>query len=180
MPNELRAETTVHIATVLRPHGIRGAVVVLVDPSVSDVLRPGVAVTIQRDDVCLSTAIRSVARHKAGLRISLREVNDRSEAEQLSGGRMIVTRDLLPAPAEGEYYDFDVLGCNVVATDGRELGMVSQIIPTGASDVYVVVGPYGEILVPAVAGAITSIDTDTRRVVIDPKAAECSGSTLIP
>jgi hypothetical protein len=55
----------------------------------------------------------------------------------------------------------------VVDTEGNELGRLTEVIPTGANDVYVVNGPDHELLLPALAGVIVNVDVDARRMTVD-------------
>ncbi len=55
----------------------------------------------------------------------------------------------------------------MVTGDGEELGVVADIFRVGESEVYVVRGPRGETLVPAVAAVVTVIDLQAKRIVVD-------------
>jgi 16S rRNA processing protein RimM len=67
-------------------------------------------------------------------------IDDRNQAELLRGMDIAVPRDQLPEPAEGEYYWLDLKGLRVVNTHGVELGVVEDMMETGANDVLVVKG----------------------------------------
>ena len=54
----------------------------------------------------------------------------------------------------------------MVEKDGTLLGKVTEIIKTGANDVFVVVGPDGELLLPAIESVILEIDLDADRMVV--------------
>ncbi len=58
----------------------------------------------------------------------------------------------------GEFLVYEIVGLEVVVNDGRSLGHVSEVLSTGANDVYVVIGPKGEILVPAITSVVQTID----------------------
>ena len=128
----------------------------------------------------LDTTVASVDHHKLGVRVVLKQVPDRAAAERLAGALVYVRRDDMPPLRAGEYYDFEVVGCAVTTADGRHLGAVTEVLPTGASDVYVVRGEHGEILIPVVAGAILSLDVDSRQITVEPSALEYSKSTFEP
>jgi len=74
----------------------------------------------------------------------------------------------LPLP-EGEYYHYQLLGLDVVDLDGNHLGRLAQIIETGANDVYVVRGPGGELLLPAIGEVIREVDVAGGRMVVKPQ-----------
>jgi 16S rRNA processing protein RimM len=62
-----------------------------------------------------------------------------------------------------------VIGLEVIDdTSGEVLGTVADILETGANDVYVVHGPRGEILVPAIKSVVKLIDPQTGRMLIQP------------
>jgi 16S rRNA processing protein RimM len=66
-------------------------------------------------------------------------------------------------------YD-EIIGLEVVTTDGRTLGKVSAIMKTGANDVYFVKpdDSEDEILIPAITQVVKSIDLKARVITIDP------------
>ncbi len=60
--------------------------------------------------------------------------SDRNMAETLRGTELFINRDSLPKPANGEYYQTDLIGMNVVR-DGAVLGRVSCFQNFGAGDI---------------------------------------------
>ena len=71
-----------------------------------------------------------------------------------------VPPEAVPQLPEGEYFHFQLLGIKVLTEEGEELGRISDILETGSNDVYVVNGPTGEVLVPALADVIVKVDLD--------------------
>jgi 16S rRNA processing protein RimM len=61
---------------------------------------------------------------------------------------------------EGEYYWRDIEGLKVITEEGKVLGTIESIFPTGGNDVYVVSGGEREILLPGIAEVIRKIDID--------------------
>jgi 16S rRNA processing protein RimM len=59
------------------------------------------------------------------------------------------------------------MSLDVVTTDGEDLGRISNVLFTGANDVYVVTGARGEILLPAISQVIKQVDLDGGRVVVE-------------
>ena len=61
--------------------------------------------------------------------------------------------------AEDEYYIADLIGIRVMDEDGEKIGTLTDVITTGANDVYVVSRPQGkELLIPAIKDCIRSVD----------------------
>lgn len=103
-----------------------------------------------------------------GLVAGLPDVDTPEQAAALIGADILVDRELLPAPAEGEYYWADLEGLQVVTTEGESLGRVSHLVATGANDVLVVRGGKREHLLPFVMEQyVREVDMDAGRMVVD-------------
>ena len=94
--------------------------------------------------------------------LQLKGIEKIEEAESLAGKEIFVKREALLELEEGEYYWVDILGVEVETREGKRIGKVKEIFPTGANDVYVVEGKRGEILLPATEEVIQSIDIKKR------------------
>ncbi|MBV8085134.1 MAG: 16S rRNA processing protein RimM [Chloroflexi bacterium] len=90
--------------------------------------------------------------------LKLAGVDDRDQAEELRGRYLRVPGGELAPLDEGEYYLFQIVGLAVESEDGRPLGTVSEVLQTGANDVYVVPTPAGELLVPAIPDVVQEVD----------------------
>jgi len=75
-------------------------------------------------------------------------ITDRDAAAALSGWKILIDKNQLPAPAEGEYYWADLLGLKVETDQGVALGVVDHLLETGANDVLVVKDGGRERLIP--------------------------------
>lgn len=83
--------------------------------------------------------IRTTQPHASPLVVFFEEVLDRDTAEALRGTLLQIRREDGPALEPGEFWTEDLLGCPVFAApDGKKLGEIAEVIPTGANDVYVV------------------------------------------
>ena len=72
-----------------------------------------------------------------------------------------------PVLAEGEYYQHQIIGLQVVDEAGHPLGTVKEILETGANDVYVVSGEgTAELLLPAIKSVILNINIGEKRIVV--------------
>lgn len=165
--------STVNLGYVARPNGLGGAVVVHVDPSMAGILRRGLDVELlARDGRRVATTVRSAAPIRGGVRLTLEAVGDRNASEALVGATVLVDRERLGL-ADDEWLDSDLVGLDVVTTEGRALGRVAEVIATGANDVVVVRAEGGaEILVPAVAHAIAGVDLAAGRMTVEGSALE--------
>ena len=69
--------------------------------------------------------------------------------------------------SEQVYLVKDLVGCRVVTVQGEELGILKDVLPTGANDVYVVGEGANEVLIPALKTVVKKIDIAGRRIDVD-------------
>ena len=79
-----------------------------------------------------------------------------------------IPREAAQPLGENEFFWHDVVGLLVVTTDGEEVGSVTDILRTGANEVYVVATTKGEVLIPAIEQVIVDISPEAGRMVIRP------------
>ena len=109
--------------------------------------------------------------YKKILRVSFKEITQREQAEGYIGHTVLIDRADLPDTEQDTDYWIDLLGMDVFTNAGDYLGRITQIMPTGANDVYVVgnhtVEPPREILIPALASVVLEVDVAQRRMRVD-------------
>ncbi len=98
--------------------------------------------------------------------LELEGVSDIETAQKLVGDMVLLPREHLAPLDEGEYYWQDIIGLDVYTLQGRNLGRVMAIFPTGANDVYVCRGEGNEVLIPAIADVIEKIDLSLRKITV--------------
>lgn len=79
-------------------------------------------------------------KHGKGLVVRIAGIQDRDQAEALTGLEIVVDRNQLPEPEEGSYYWSDLEGLQVATAEGVVLGKVDQMLEAGAADVMLVCG----------------------------------------
>ena len=90
--------------------------------------------------------------------MKLAAVDTREKAQALRGEYLQAREVDLPALPEGEYYRFQLVGLAVRSFDGRELGRVTDVLSAPENDIYVVSGPSGEVLIPAVDDVVHDVN----------------------
>ena len=98
--------------------------------------------------------------------VRLADLASAEEAAELRGRTVWADREALPPLPEGELYHYQLIGLDVVDEAGTLLGRLAEIIETGANDVYVVRGPVGEILLPAINDVVRAVDLDAGRMTV--------------
>jgi 16S rRNA processing protein RimM len=110
--------------------------------------------------------VEKLRRHRGVLLLKLAGCDDRNSADELRGMLVqIPIGEAIPLE-EGEYYDFQLVGVRVETESGEWLGQVVEVLKTGANDVYVVRGPWGEVLLPAVDDVVLELDLELKRMVV--------------
>ena len=99
--------------------------------------------------------------------LKLEGIDSRHEAESLRHSFLTVPEDMVPPPQEGSYYHFQIIDMRVFSGEGEYLGQISQILPTGSNDVYVVSNEGRDLLVPALDWVIVEVDVERRRMTVD-------------
>jgi 16S rRNA processing protein RimM len=159
------------VGRVLRPHGVRGELRIeivtdyperLVQHTHFYLSHPDFPAAVQRYPV------EGIRFHKEVLLLKLGGCDDRDAANHLRGMLVqIPIADAVPLE-EGEYYLFQLVGVQVETENGERLGQIVEVIETGANDVYIVRGPRGEVLLPAVDEVILELDLESKRMVVRP------------
>ncbi len=105
--------------------------------------------------------------HGEGLVARIEGVADRNAAALLTGARIEVQRERLPAPKKNEYYQADLVGMKVGNLEGAVLGEVSHFVDSAAGSLMVIAGAAGEYWVPAQPKHLKKVDLEARTIVVD-------------
>lgn len=111
--------------------------------------------------------VRSMRQQGDRTIVAFEEVTDRSAAEALKGTELFVEPDQARALDEGEYWDHDLVGCEVVTDAGDRVGVVSDVLHQPANEVLVVDTDGTQALIPLIRSVVTSVEPGVR-VTIDP------------
>ena len=125
----------------------------------------------QYHQVCLGPRrqrydVQSFRPYQGNWLLHLAGIDTRNAAERLHGQEIAIEstqRVLQP----DEYYAHQIIGLRVKTSAGADLGEVTEIIATGANDVYVVKGDRGEVLLPARSEVIRSIDLEASSMIVE-------------
>jgi 16S rRNA processing protein RimM len=158
------------VGRILRPHGVRGEVVVEVTTDEPG-QRYAVGATLSAEPPAPGTLTVDAQRpHLGRLLVVFKEVSDRGTAEALRGVLLRVDSEVVAAPDDpDEFLDHQLVGLAVVTPAGEELGTVARIDHAPAADLLVVERPAaGTALVPFVKAIVPEVDLAGGRVVVDP------------
>lgn len=152
------------IGRIVRPHGIRGQVLVALETD--DAERFARVERVFLGDTALPVGVQAVRPHKGGVILTLRGITTRNQAEQLRGQWVKIPASEAITLDEDEYFVFQIVGLTAVTPDGTVIGQVDDVLFTGANDVYVVRTPQGELLLPAIADVVHHVDLAAGQMVV--------------
>ncbi|MCI5569665.1 MAG: ribosome maturation factor RimM [Lachnospiraceae bacterium] len=160
-------EQYLRVGVITTTHGLRGEVKVF--PTTDSKER-----FLEIDEVVLRTSREETVLHIEKVRffkqlviVKFKEYNRIEDVENLKQAELYVSRDNAAPLEEGEYYIGDLIGMKVFTDDGEEFGEISDVMETGANDVYVIdTQKYGEVLIPAIKQCILEVDIQSERMTI--------------
>lgn len=151
---------------VVRPHGLRGSVVIEVFTDRPDV-RFATGAVVHLEDGSTLTVATFQPTDRLPL-VTFREVSDRNEAEGLRGRDLFIPAAVRRPLEEGEFWPDELVGTEVVGPAGETIGHVVGVeIGLGQDRLVVAVGDR-TISVPFVEDIVPEVDLDSRRIVIEP------------
>jgi 16S rRNA processing protein RimM len=155
------------IGRIVRSHGLTGRMKVLSYLESQDVLDHLEVVSVgRRVQDAVTFSLDSLQTGRKWFIMKLAGVEDKDAASQLVGSSLWMPLEKIKKLPDGEYYWHELIGLAVVTEEGRILGRIKSVFPTGSNDVYVCRGNGKEILLPAIDDVVRKIDLEQRVVVV--------------
>lgn len=163
-------EDLFRVGCVATTHGIRGEVKVYPTTEESQRFKKYKEVLLKEpkgQKEPRSMHIESVKFFKKMVIVKFKECGTMEDAELLRGAELYVSREKAVPLSENEYYIADLIGMHVDSDEGVALGVLDDVMQTGANDVYVVKREDGkEILLPAIKECVKSVDVKGRHMTV--------------
>lgn len=147
--------------------GIKGWLKIAANTEYSDSLLDYPEWQLVKDGKTVSVTLEAGKVVNGELQVKFEGINDRDLAFSLRGYTIEIPREAFAPTEEGEYYWADLVGMTVTNKDNAILGKVSNLMETGANDVLVVNGKYGQILIPFVSQYVEAVDTGSKTIIAD-------------
>ncbi len=151
-------EAYMAVGRIVGAHGVRGEIKVKLLTDFPERFAPGSLLFLEEEG--FQREVLSARPHKDMLLIKLSGLPDRTAVEPLRGKYLFILREEAMELDEDEYYEDELVGLVVETMEGDLLGELVEIIWTGANEVYVVQGPQGEVLIPAIAQVVQEVDLE--------------------
>jgi 16S rRNA processing protein RimM len=153
------------VGKLLRPHGVHGEMLMEVYTDFPERLVPGIDLYLGTGQETLHLARRRL--HKDGLLLTFTGYTTPEAVGRFRNCLLYVRADDRPPLSENEYYHHQLLHLHVTSDTGVPVGMVSEILTTGASDVLVVRPQNGpDVLIPIVDEFIPKVDLPAGEITV--------------
>ena len=157
------------IGVIASTHGLQGEVNVFPtteDPSRFKKLKKVTLHTQRGEEIELDVV--SARFFKKYIIVKFKQFNNINEVEKFRGCELTIDRKDAIKLQPGEFYCADLIGLTIVDEDGNDLGTLTEILQTGANDVYEMTKKDSDekVYIPAIKDCIRSIDMQEKKITI--------------
>ena len=156
-------ENLLQVGVITTTHGIRGEVKVF--PTTDDPKRFLDLKNVILDDgkTTLDLEIQNVKFFKNLVILKFKGIDNINDIEKYKKAGLYVTRDDAVELEEDEYFIADLIGMDVISDEGEQLGTISDVLQTGANDVYVISSKgQKDLLLPAIHECVLDVNVEER------------------
>ncbi len=159
-------EEKLKVGIITSTHGIKGEVKVF--PTTDDVKRfKKLKQVLTETEAVPFLVIEGVKFFKQFAILKFKGIDSIDEAEKYKGKSLWVKRQDAVKLQKDEYFIADLIGMTVIDEAGEQLGRLTDVMETGANDVYVVSrGEAKELLLPAIKECILAVDIEQHRMTV--------------
>lgn len=160
-------EDLLQVGAITSTHGIRGEVKVF--PTTDDVNRfkKLKEVVLDSGKEQLTLQIEGVKFFKQFVILKFKGIDNINDIEKYKGKSLFVTRENAVKLKKDEYFIADMIGSTVEDEEGKVLGTLTDVMQTGANDVYIVEDENGkELLFPAIKQCVLKVDIEEKKILV--------------
>ncbi len=160
-------EDRFQVGVITSTHGIKGEVKVF--PTTDNVKRfkKNMEIILDTGKENIQLTVESVKFFKQFVILKFKGIDNINDIEKYKTKSLYVTRANAVRLRKDEYFIADLLGVDVWEDNGEKLGVLKDVIETGANDVYVITLEDGkELLIPAIKECILDVDVENRKMIV--------------
>ncbi len=160
-------EDLLQVGVITTTHGVRGEVKVF--PTTDDPARfkklKNVVLDTGREKIDLEIA--GVKFFKNMVILKFKGIDNINDVEKYRKKSLYVTRENAVKLKKNEYFIADLIGLKVESEEGEDLGSLSDVLQTGANDVYVLSKEgTSDILLPAIKECVKEVDIEGGKMIV--------------
>ncbi len=160
-------EQTFRVGVITSTHGLRGEVKVFPTTDDSQRFRKLRDVLLDTGRELVPMEVEQVRFFKNMVIVKFKGCDSIEQIEKFKGRDILVTRENAVELGPDENYIADLIGLAVVTDEGESLGRLTDILQTGANDVYVVETAEGkEVLLPSIKQCILNVDLEAQKITV--------------
>ena len=130
--------------------------------------KKGVELQIETKQGLVPMTVQSSRLHKNMWLVLFEGITNINEIEKYKTDDIYVASDERQELEDDEYYYDEIIDSRVVDLTGNVIGIVSEIMTTGANDVWVVKREgQPDALIPMIDDVVKSVDVDNKLITID-------------
>lgn len=155
------------VGVISSTHGLKGEVKVF--PTTDDLerFRSLKHCVLDTGKEYLELEVEGVKFFKKFAILKFQGIDQIEQAEKYKGKDLLVTREHAVELKEGEFFIADLLGFEVAEEDGILVGKLTNVLQTGANDVFEVTTPEGkELLLPYIEDCVKKIDEEQKKITV--------------
>ena len=160
-------EDLLQVGVITSTHGIRGEVKVFPTTDDPNRFRKLKQVILDTGKEQLEMEIVSVKFFKNQVIVKFKGIDDINDVEKYRKAGLYVTRENAVPLGENEYFIADLIGLRVISDEEEELGVIDDVLQTGANDVYIVKKEQTpDLLIPAIKDCIKNVNIEEGTMIV--------------
>ena len=160
-------EKLLRVGVITSTHGVRGEVKVFPTTDDPQRFKKLKKVIMDTGKEQMDLEIASVKFFKNMVILKFKEFDNINDVEKYKQADLLVTREHAVKLKPGEYCIADLIGLKGISDEGEELGELTDVIQTGANDVYVFSkAGVSDLLVPKIPDCVKEIDLEKGTVLV--------------
>lgn len=160
-------EKLLRVGVITSVHGVRGEVKVFPTTDDSSRFKKLKTVMLDTGKAKLPLEIEHVKFFKNMVILKFKGIDNRDDVEMWRQKDLLITREQAVKLEPDENFIVDLIGLKVMTDDGNELGVMTDVMQTGANDVYCVKTAEGkEVLLPAIKDCILNVDLEKQEMLV--------------
>lgn len=155
------------VGQIINTHGIKGELKIYPLTDNIDRFDRLDYIFIKEKDMYNKVKVESVKYIKNFPIVKLENINDMNEALKYKNRYLYINRENAVPLEENTYFIADLIGMDVVTTEGQILGKIVSVFSVSSNDVYEISNSEGKkILIPAIRDVVCDVDIKEKRMTI--------------
>lgn len=160
-------ERILQVGVISSTHGIRGEVKVFPTTDDPNRFKKLKKILLDTGREKKELEIQGVKFFKQFVILKFKGIDNINDIEKYKGKSLYVTREHAVKLKKDEYFIADLIDMQVLLEDGSVFGTLTDVMKTGANDVYCIQAErYGEVLIPAIGECILRVNVEEKKMTI--------------